>query len=268
MSKVDRLQELHETYGPRGFVMIGIADEDHPDKVEKAMKARGVTYPIGVDVRQRTVRSYATKGALPLPRFYFVDVDGVVLASAERDPPTPKQIEAQLERVFLPALGRSLHADLAAAVDDYERDACGLVWKRAGARAKSDDETLAEDARFLRAKVERYAAWQRERIEKLRKADAHEDAMAELVLYERRFDGMEGADWSRKQIKALLEIPAIHAERFAWGKLRKAMAKEWKGVGSSGKRRSVQVAYRRIVKQHGASRPGKIASARLAALRG
>ncbi len=266
MSKVGHLQKLHETYGKRGFVMIGIADEEHPKHVAKAMKAKEATYPIGVDVRQRTVDGYATKGVLPLPRFYLVDVDGVVVSSAQREPPTAAQIEAQLERVMLPELDRALHESLASVVADYERDACGLAWKTATKHTTSEDAKVAEDARFLRAKVERYAAWQRERIKKLLKANTHVQAMAELVVFERRFDGMDVADWARKQIGTLLKVKPIHEQRFAWDKLRKAMAKEWRGVESVGKRRSVKLAYRQLIKKYEETRPAKIAAARLEAL--
>ena len=90
--------------------------------------------------------------------------------------------------------------------------------------------------------------------------------MAELVVFERRFDGMEAAGWASERISALLETKPIYAERFAWGKLRKAMAKEWRGVDTAGKRQSVKLAYRQLIKKHKGSRPAQLAAARLEAL--
>ncbi|MCA9315077.1 MAG: TlpA family protein disulfide reductase [Planctomycetes bacterium] len=262
MQEVGHLQELHATYAARGFMVVAISDEE-PAQVRSAMEEHGAGYPIGIDTRQASLRAYAGSGSLSLPCFYLVDVDGVVVSQGL---PTPQVIEEQLRRVMDPALGRELHASLSSAVADYERDACGRAWVASGKHTASDDAKLAEDAAFLRAKVERYAAWQRERIEKAIAAEKHEDAMADLVIFEIRFDGMEATAWAQQQIDRLAEEEVVHAERFAWSKLRKALAKEMKGTDSAGKLKSVLYAYKKLGDAHPATVAARIAAERSEAL--
>ena len=226
---------------------------------------KGARYWIGVDDQQTTLQRYAGEGGLPLPRYYLVDVNGVVVTS---DLPDETLIESLLEKVFEPALGRTLHERLAEAREAYERGTAGAAWKAAGKLVDGDDETVTADAVFLREKVERWAAWQRERIEDALAKGEHPRAMGELLVFEIRFAKMEVAAWAADRIRALKDHEAIHPDRFAWDKLRKALAKEAKGVGSRSARKSVVYAYAKIVKSHADTLAAKIAEERIAALGG
>ena len=229
------------------------------------MEGKGAGYWIGIDSDQVTLPRYAGEGSLPLPRYYLIDVDGMVVSS---DLPDDEQVEELLKRVFVPALGRDLHEKLAAARADYERGAAGAGWLAAGKHVDSEDKTLAEDAVFLREKVERYSVWQRERIERALGKGQRAEAMGELLVFEMRFAKMDASKWATEQIKELKQHKDIHAERFAWDKLRKAIAKEAKGVKSKGARKSVVYAYSKIVKSHKKSAAAEIAAQRIKALGG
>jgi len=262
--RVGNLQELHAKYYDQGFRVVAIADEP-PDEVQQVMSDKGARYWIGVDTDQTTLQRYAGEGSLPLPQFYLVDVEGVVVSNEMPDETT---IEAQLKRVFEPALGRELNEKLASAREDYDRGAAGAAWVAAGKHLESEDEALAADATFLREKVERYAAWQREKIELALSRGQNAEAMGELLVFEVRFDGMEVASWASERIQTLEKDEEIHAERFAWDKLRKALRKEAKGVKSRGARQSAVYAYQKVVKSHPGTVAAKIAEERIQALGG
>jgi hypothetical protein len=173
-----------------------------------------------------------------------------------------------LQRVFEPALGRTLHAGLADASADYERGAAGAAWLAAEKALAAPDEALAKDAAYLREKVEKYSAWQRERIERALAEQKWPDAMGDLLVFETRFEGMDCAAWAKARIAALAKEPDIHSDRFAWDKLRKALAKEMKGADSASARKSAVFAYSAIVKAHASSPAARIASERIRALDG
>ena len=256
------LQSLHETYFERGLRVVAVTF-DPTDLVRRVMKAHDATFWIGVDPEDATLNRYAGEGSVPMPRYYLVDVEGVVLGSGK---PDVERIERELRRVFDPALGRTLHGDLEDALKAYARGAAGLAWKRAGPFLEADDEVLAADALFLREKVERFATWQRDRVDRRLAAGQAAEAMGELLVFQQRFDSMDVTTWAAERIAELEKLEAIHADRFAWQKLEKALAKEAKGVGSRGKRSSVLHAYRKVVKSHPETVAARIAAARIAAL--
>lgn len=227
------------------------------------MSEQGARYWIGLDTEQSTLQRYAEEGSLALPRYYLVDVEGVVVSS---ELPDETGIEEQLKRVFEPALGRELHEKLAGARADYDRGAAGAAWLSAGKLVEDEDETVAEDAEFLREKVERYAAWQREKIERALSRDLYAEAMGELLVFEVRFTGMDVTEWAKGRIDELEKREDVHAERFAWDKLRKALRKEAKGIKSRGARQSVVYAYRKVVKSHAGTVAARIAQERIDAL--
>ncbi len=263
MTKVGDLQALYERYRDQGFHLIAIADEP-AEEVDRVLRGRGAGYWIGVDREQRTLAGYAGEGGLAIPHYVLVDVDGIVVSTGL---PTPEQIEAQLARVFDPALGRDLHPALAAARADYDRGAIGAAWAQLDkAAAAAPDEALEADRAFLRAKIERYAAWLRERAERALGRDEPDAAMGDLVTLEVRFAGLEAGTWAKERAKALAKDPRVHAQRFAWDKLRKAIAKELKGMASASARRSVVFAYTTVAKSHPDTRAGQLAAERAAEL--
>jgi hypothetical protein len=267
MGMVGDLQKLHEKYSARGLRVVAVSDEPTED-VAKTMRAKGATFWIGIDGDQKTLRAYSTRGTRPLPQFYLVDVEGKVVHSKR---PTEAQIEALLEKVMIPELGRKLHTELDAARAFYERDVLGRAWLETTRTAASKTEQVATDTAFLRKKIKRYAAWQRARIEAAITEKRLDSAMAELVVFEARFAGLDDAAWAEAQIKTLAKSEGVQAQRFAWGKLRKALAKEVKGAStpgglSKGARKSVAFAYAKIVTKHADSTAAKIAQQRIDAL--
>jgi len=241
-----------------------MADEAAAE-VKEVMEGKGARYWIGIDDTQSTLQRYATEGDLPIPQYYLVDVDGIVVSSGL---PDEEKIEELLKRVFEPALGRDLHGQLAEAVADYERGTAGAAWLAAGTLVDDEDAQVAEDAAFLRAKVERYVSWQRDRIEGALAKGKRAEAMGGLLVFETRFAKMDVATWATDQIKDLEKHEDVHADRFAWAKLRKAIAKEAKGVKTRGARNSVIYAYKKVVKSHKGTVAARIAAERMKALGG
>ncbi len=69
------LQELHETFGPRGLRVVGVSS-DHSGavgQVESFLAAAGVTYENVLDPRSSAMDAFRVIG---LPATYLVDADG------------------------------------------------------------------------------------------------------------------------------------------------------------------------------------------------
>lgn len=250
---------MHETYFDQGFRVIAIADES-AEEVRALMTAKGGKYWIGIDPEQGSMQRYAGPGSLGIPQHYFVGIDGTVIGMHT---PTPSQIEEELKKIFDPALGRELHEDLATATSAYERGAIGAAWVAASKVRESTTEAPAADAAFLVEKIETYATRSRDAVERSLAAKRLPEAMGELLLIEARFAGMECVAWAKEQIATLLKEDEIHAQRFAWDKLRKALAKEMKGMPNKGARRSVVTTYKQLIKAHPLDAAAEIAKARI-----
>ena len=69
-----RLAALHSQYGAQGFSVLGVSTEDAQD-VAAFVRRAGITYPIAVDTRGETTRSY---GVTSLPTVVLVDKRGTV----------------------------------------------------------------------------------------------------------------------------------------------------------------------------------------------
>jgi hypothetical protein len=256
------LQDLHRKYFDRGFRVLCVLDEP-VDEVRKVLPEAPGNLWVGVDTSQSTMKRYATEGALPIPRFYFVDDEGEVVA---QQIPTDADVEKRLERVFIPALGRALAPALDAARALYDRGRPGAAWQAAGSLCESGDAEVAADAQFLREKVETYATWQKDRIERQAEKGDVAAAMADLVLFEFRFASLEFAAWATKRIADLEKDEKVRADRFAWKKVRAALQKEAKAGTSKSALQSVATAYRTVVKDHPDTKAAAIAKERMEAL--
>jgi hypothetical protein len=252
---------MHKKYFDRGFRVLCILDES-VEEIRKVFPEERGNLWVGVDSEQTTLPRYASEGALPLPRFYLVDDEGKVVS---QDCPEASQIERLLERVFVPTLERDLAPALKDARAAYDRGRAGAAWKAAEGFAASEDAAVAEDAKFLREKVERYAAWQKDRIERLLQSGGVEEGLGELYLFEFRFPPMECAAWATKRATEVEKDPKVHADRFAWKKLRAALAKEAKATSKSALQ-SAASAYKTVVKDHAGTRAAAIAKDRLDSL--
>jgi thiol-disulfide isomerase/thioredoxin len=116
------IQDLHERYGPRGVVVVGITREK-PDEVKGFLAENKYTMPVGCDPEQTCVNAYRPNG---WPSTYVLGKDGLVAFVGK-----PYGAEAAVEK----ALG--LESDAAALLTAYL------------------DAAKAADAKATRAALER-----------------------------------------------------------------------------------------------------------------
>src|SRR5687768_7339068 len=102
--------------------------DEPPEDVRKVLPEAPGNLWVGMDTSQSTLQRYATEGSMPIPRFYLVDAEGKVVG---QDVPEPADLERLLERVFVPALGRTLAPALDGARTAYDLGRPGAAWKAA-----------------------------------------------------------------------------------------------------------------------------------------
>lgn len=70
------LQKLHEKYGNKGLVVVGLAlDKGGADDVKPFVKKHKLTYTILVDSSSKVARQYGVRG---IPTAYIIDKKGVI----------------------------------------------------------------------------------------------------------------------------------------------------------------------------------------------
>ena len=74
-ASIPLLQELHDTYGKRGLLMISVTAEDERTVREFANQYK-MTFPIGIDDNGRTMLAYGVRG---IPTAFLIDAKGVVI---------------------------------------------------------------------------------------------------------------------------------------------------------------------------------------------
>jgi thiol-disulfide isomerase/thioredoxin len=75
-------EEFNKRYAAQGFVILGLADDvdSGKDKIAKAAKETGVTYPILLtDADGKVQKSYSPAGMDYLPMSFYVDRNGVIV---------------------------------------------------------------------------------------------------------------------------------------------------------------------------------------------
>jgi peroxiredoxin len=80
MAELPELQALHKRLEAKGFVVVGVAVDDDPEKVRAAVTEYGITYPIIIDAEAQSKRRYEVKG---LPESYVLDSKRQVLVIAD-----------------------------------------------------------------------------------------------------------------------------------------------------------------------------------------
>jgi cytochrome c biogenesis protein CcmG/thiol:disulfide interchange protein DsbE len=90
------LQALYETYGDRGFMVLGINWLDTPRDARAFIERYGITYINGEDTRERIAKAYHIQGA---PENFLVGRDGRVVA-AWLSPVTYDMVADELDRLL------------------------------------------------------------------------------------------------------------------------------------------------------------------------
>lgn len=91
MAELPELQALHKRLEAKGFVIVGVAVDDDPEKVKGAVAQYGITYPIIIDSEAQSKRRYEVKG---LPESYVLDSKHqvIVVSDPADDAPVTKII--------------------------------------------------------------------------------------------------------------------------------------------------------------------------------
>lgn len=76
MAELPALQELHDTLKARGLRVVGIAVDDTPENIRSAKERFGITYPLIVDTKASSKRSFGIRG---LPETFVLDAQHRVL---------------------------------------------------------------------------------------------------------------------------------------------------------------------------------------------
>ncbi len=78
IKEIPHLIELYEELSPRGLEIIGIAmDYDPPNQVLAARDARGITYPIVLDIHARASAAFGNVRLTPTS--FLIDPDGQIV---------------------------------------------------------------------------------------------------------------------------------------------------------------------------------------------
>lgn len=122
------VQDLHDRYGPRGLVVLGITRETAA-QVKDWVAERKVTFPIGCDPEQACVKAYRIQG---WPRTYLIAKNGELAYAGD-----PYHVEAAIEKALGlesgPGTLLTAHLDALAAKDDKAaREALGRLTEKAG----------------------------------------------------------------------------------------------------------------------------------------
>jgi peroxiredoxin len=90
------LESLYTRFGPQGFVILGISDDD-PDKVRAFIQKQGTTYPVLLDPGSKVNQLLHING---IPKTFVYNREGKIVAQSI-DMRTQKQFLEMLERAGL-----------------------------------------------------------------------------------------------------------------------------------------------------------------------
>lgn len=88
------LESLYKRFGPQGFVILGVSDEDAP-VVQKFIAQQGITYPVLLDPGRKVNTLFQIEG---IPKTFVYDREGKIVAQS---------IDMRTRGQFLEMLGRA-----------------------------------------------------------------------------------------------------------------------------------------------------------------
>lgn len=97
--EIPDLIKLQEKYGPQGFTVIGLSNDDSMETVRPFLKANGINYPVMM-ASPELMRQY---GARSLPSSLLIDREGKVvwaMAGVSREQSTESIIAPEIEKAL------------------------------------------------------------------------------------------------------------------------------------------------------------------------
>jgi len=260
IGRVAELSKLHDKHFDAGFRVLAISNEPFRDLKEKVVAKAKASFWVGSDLSNDTFKGFLEKDQFAIPKFFLVDVEGRVVAT---DVPSEKVLKKLLSRVFEIKLGKELEPELVTVTTAYEVGAYGGAWQAATKFLTDKDEAVVKDAKFLRARVEAYAAFRKRGMQEDLGVLPPEQQFGKLLLLRSEFLGMELQTWADEQLKPLRLDKKIKSEKNVWAKLESALDRELKKFDSSYQRKQAVKLYRSIVKKYAKTEAGLIAESRL-----
>jgi thiol-disulfide isomerase/thioredoxin len=93
VEKMPQVEALHQKFGKRGLVVIGVHSAGRSDKAGPFVKDKGITFPVLIDSGE-TARRYAVEAA---PVYFLIDKSGKLVWGFSHNPPGDAQIEELLK---------------------------------------------------------------------------------------------------------------------------------------------------------------------------
>ena len=87
IAEMPALQSLHAKFQDRGFQVIGIAVDDTEENVRETIQRFGITYPIIIDNKAHSKRTYQIKG---FPESFILDDEHRVMVVSDPEDGTPQ----------------------------------------------------------------------------------------------------------------------------------------------------------------------------------
>lgn len=260
IGRMAELSKLHDTYFDKGFRVLAISNAPYRDLQEEVVQKAKATCWVGSDLSNETFKGFLEKDQFAIPKFFLVDVEGRVVGN---EVPSEKVLKKLLSRVFDIALGKELEPELVKVGNAYQAGAYGGAWQEATRFLKGKDEAVVKDARFVREKVEAYAAFRKRAMEEDLDVLPVERQFGKLLLLRSEFLGMELQKWADEKLGALRSDKKIKSAKNAWDKLQTALERELKQFDSSYQRKRAVKLYQSIVKKYPRTEPARIATSRL-----
>ena len=138
---IPRLNALHQKFGAKGLVILGVNAGESESKVRLFLKQQGtnMTYRVALDEQQETVQAWSdpAKGALALPISYLINKTGKVLFAGPPLALTETVIEqtldgtATLEKMTAYSKDIERGRSLSGLADQYEESLKNKEWDKA-----------------------------------------------------------------------------------------------------------------------------------------
>jgi peroxiredoxin len=87
IEELPALQKLHQKFQARGFQVVGIAVDDTLENVKDVVQRYGITYPIILDNKAQSKRSFQVKG---FPESFILDGEHRVMVVSDPADGTPQ----------------------------------------------------------------------------------------------------------------------------------------------------------------------------------
>jgi len=200
------LNELRESFGPKGFRILAITSEEK-SVVEPWLAQNGVQYTVGIG--GNAADGYGGGG---IPHAYLVDPEGTVVWEGHPASLSDGDVEKLLRRTKDFYL-RDVHGDLKEAARAFEKGQ--LVQARTLAQEIKDqasDEQIISDAQYVLNRVQATRDFWKRQANEGEAAGLYEQVFDSLEKLEKHFDGGPAGEEAAARLKELKADAQVKVE--------------------------------------------------------